>query len=88
MVAGALGDVITQLRGSLDHRSLFSSGYNRKLSQRIEILDKVKDDFLEYSRALLQAEKEVIDEEIRAGAASRSSLFPPPGAPGGRSGGR
>lgn len=88
IVAGALGDVITQLRNSLDHRSLFSAQYNRKLSNKIELLDRVRDDFMEYSRALLQFEKEVVDEEIRAGAPGRAPLFQAAGAPGSRSGRR
>lgn len=87
MVAEALGDVISHLRSSLDHRSLFSSGFNRKLVKRIECLDKVRDDFMEYSRALLQVEKEVVNEEIRSGAAGGAAVFPARGAARSRSGG-
>lgn len=87
MVAEALGDVISHLRDSLDHRSLFSSGFNRKLVKRLEVLDRVRDDFMEYSRALLQVEKEVVDEEIRSGAASSAAVFQARGAAGSRSGG-
>lgn len=75
IVAEALGDVISRLRSSLDHRSLFSSNYNKKIVKRIEILDQTRDDFMEYSRALLQIEKEVIDEENRTRAAGRPPVF-------------
>lgn len=80
--------MIDKLRTSLDHRSLFSAAYNRKLVKRIEVLNKCRDDFMEYSRALLQAEKEVVDAELRAGAPSGSPLFSPCGASGGRPGGQ
>lgn len=59
-VAEALSAQIEQLRSALDHRSLFSAAYNRKLVRRIEVLDTVREEFLVLSRELLVAESEVV----------------------------
>lgn len=58
-VAEALSAQIEHHRGSLDHRSLFSAGFNRKLVRKIEVLDDVRNSFLMLSRELLTAEGEV-----------------------------
>lgn len=60
MVAEALSAQIEHHRSSLDHRSLFSAGFNRKLVRRIEILDAVREEFLVLSHELLAAEREVL----------------------------
>lgn len=59
-VAEALSAQIDHYRSSLDHRTLFSAGFNRKLVRRIEILDSVREEFLMLSHELLAAEREVI----------------------------
>lgn len=59
-VAEALSAQIEHYRSSLDHRTLFSAGFNRKLVRRIEILDSVREEFLSLSHELLAAEKEVL----------------------------
>lgn len=59
-VAEALSAQIEYYRSSLDHRTLFSAGFNRKLVRRIEILDAVREEFLSLSHELLVAEKEAI----------------------------
>ena len=60
-VAEALSAQIEHSRSSLDHRSLFSAGFNRKLVRRIEILDVVREEFLNLSHELLAAEREVVN---------------------------
>lgn len=60
-VAEALSAQIEHNRGGLAHRSLFSAGFNRKLVRKIEVLDAVREEFLELSRELLASEKEVIE---------------------------
>lgn len=59
-VAEALSSQIDQLRSTLDHRSLFSAAYNRKLVRRIEVLDAVREEFLVLSRELHAAESEAV----------------------------
>lgn len=59
-VAEALSAQIEHYRSALDHRSLFSAGYNRKLVRRIEILDSVREEFLILSHELQAAEREVL----------------------------
>lgn len=59
-VAEALSAQIDHYRSSLDHRTLFSAGFNRKLVRRIEILDSVREEFLILSHELLEAEREVL----------------------------
>lgn len=59
-VAEALSAQIEHYRSSLDHRTLFSAGFNRKLVRRIEILDAVREEFLILSHELLTAEREVV----------------------------
>ena len=58
-VAEALSAQIEHHRCSLDHRSLFSAGFNRKLARKVEILDDVRLSFLMLSRELLTAPEEV-----------------------------
>lgn len=59
-MAEALSAQIEHYRSALDHRSLFSAGYNRKLVRRIEILDSVREEFLVLSHELQAAEREVL----------------------------
>lgn len=59
-VAEALSAQIAHHRGGLDHRSLFSAGFNRKLVRKIEVLDAVREEFLVLSRELLASEQEVL----------------------------
>lgn len=59
-VAEALSAQIEHYRSSLDHRTLFSAGFNRKLVRRIEVLDSVREEFLVLSHELLTAEREVM----------------------------
>ena len=59
-VAEALSSQIEQLRCTLDHRSLFSAAFNRKYARKIEVLDHVREGFLELSRDLHAAESEVV----------------------------
>ena len=60
IVSEALSAQIERLRDALDHRSLFSAAYNRKLVRRIEVLDTVRAEFLVLSRELLTAESEIV----------------------------
>lgn len=46
-VAEALSAQIEGLRSSLDHRSLFSAAFNRKLVRKIEVLDHVRAEYLD-----------------------------------------
>lgn len=57
-VADALSVQLQQLRQSLDHRSIFSMGYNRKLAKKIELLDQIREDYLLLSRDLHQQRQE------------------------------
>lgn len=59
-IAEALSAQIEQLRSTLDHRSLFSAAFNRKYARKIEVLDRVRECFLELSRDLHAAESEVV----------------------------
>lgn len=51
-VAEALCSQIEALRGSLDHRALFSAAFNRKLVRKIELLDSVRQQYLELASDL------------------------------------
>lgn len=57
-VVDALSSQVSQLRTSLDHRSIFSMGYNRKLARKIELLDQIREEFLILSRDLYQERQE------------------------------
>lgn len=57
-VAEALSAQIEHLRDTLEHRSLFSSAFNRKYARKIELLDKVRECCLEVARDLHAAEEE------------------------------
>lgn len=57
-VADALSSQLTQLRSSLDHRSLFSMGFNRKLAKKIELLDQIREEYVLLSRDLHQQRQE------------------------------
>lgn len=46
-VAEALSAQIEAQRSSLDHRSLFSAQFNRKLVRKIELLDRVRAEYLD-----------------------------------------
>lgn len=46
-VAEALSAQIDHLRETLDHRSLFSASFNRKLVRKIEVLDCVRAMYLD-----------------------------------------
>lgn len=73
-MAEALTGRIDQLRQSLDHRSLFSSAFNRTLVRKIEVLDSVREEFLVLSRELLKEEQEVIKNAQVTRSASRNPL--------------
>lgn len=46
-VAEALSTQIEAQRNTLDHRSLFSAAFNRKLVRKIELLDRVRAEYLD-----------------------------------------
>ena len=46
-VAEALSTQIEAQRSCLDHRSLFSAAFNRKLVRKIEVLDAVRAEYLD-----------------------------------------
>lgn len=52
IVAEALSAQIEAHRNTLDHRSLFSAAFNRKLVKKIELLDLIRQCFLEYAGEL------------------------------------
>lgn len=52
IVAEALSAQIEAHRNTLDHRSLFSAAYNRKLVKKIELLDTIRQSFLDYAGEL------------------------------------
>lgn len=53
-VADALAAQVTQLRSTLDHRSIFSMGYNRKLAKKIELIEQIREEYMILSRDLHQ----------------------------------
>lgn len=57
-VVDALATQVQQLRQALDHRSIFSMGYNRKLARKIELLDQIREDYLMLARDLHRAAQE------------------------------
>lgn len=52
VVAEALSAQIEAHRNTLDHRSLFSAAFNRKLVRKIELLDTIRQGYLDYAAAL------------------------------------
>ena len=46
-LAEALSAQIEAQRASLDHRSLFSAAFNRKLVRKIELLDRIRAEYLD-----------------------------------------
>ena len=46
-MAEALSTQIEAQRNTLDHRSLFSAAFNRKLVRKIEVLDAVRAEYLD-----------------------------------------
>lgn len=52
IVAEALSAQIESHRNTLDHRSLFSAAYNRKLVKKIELLDLIRQGYLDYAGEL------------------------------------
>lgn len=63
-VAEALSTQIEGLRSSLDHRSLFSAAFNRKLVRKIELLDNVRAEYLDMAA---QSRRAAQDEEAKYG---------------------
>lgn len=57
-VAEALSAQIQELRHSLDHRSLFSAAFNRKLVRKIEVLDTVRAEYLDMAADARRASQE------------------------------
>lgn len=56
-VAEALSAQIEAHRSALDHRVLFSAGFNRKLAKKIEVLDLIRREYLDMSAAVRMASK-------------------------------
>lgn len=52
IVAEALSAQIESHRNALDHRSLFSAAFNRKLVKKIELLDLIRQGYLDYAGEL------------------------------------
>lgn len=52
IVAEALSAQIESHRNTLDHRSLFSAAFNRKLVKKIELLDLIRQGYLDYAGEL------------------------------------
>lgn len=52
IVAEALSAQIESHRNTLDHRSLFSAAFNRKLVRKIELLDLIRQGYLDYAGEL------------------------------------
>lgn len=59
-LAEALSAQIDHQREMLDHRTLFSSAFNRKLSRKIEVLVQVRERCLEVASVLHDAEMEEV----------------------------
>lgn len=56
--AEELSTRIEGLKATLDHRTIFSPGYNRNLAKRIELMEKLREAFMKQSRDFYQAAKE------------------------------
>lgn len=63
-VAEALSTQIEAQRACLDHRSLFSAHFNRKLVRKIEVLDRVRGEYLDLAA---QARREAQEEAAKYG---------------------
>lgn len=59
-VAEALSTQIEAQRGCLDHRSLFSAAFNRKLVRKIEVLDRVRGEYLDLAAQSRRQEQEEV----------------------------
>lgn len=57
-VAEALSAQIESHRSSLDHRSLFSAAFNRKLVRKIETLDVIRGEYLDMAAEARRASQE------------------------------
>lgn len=65
-VAEALSAQIEAQRGCLDHRSLFSAAFNRKLVRKIEVLDRVRGEYLDIAA---ESRRSVREEDSKYGKA-------------------
>lgn len=63
-MAEALSAQIEAHRSSLDHRSLFSAAFNRKLVRKIELLDAVRAEYLDMAA---QARRDAQQEAAKYG---------------------
>ena len=63
-IAEALSAQIESQRGCLDHRSLFSAAFNRKLVRKIEVLDHVRAEYLDMAAT---SRREAQDEDKKYG---------------------
>lgn len=72
IVAEALSAQIEAHRSALDHRSLFSAAFNRKIVKKIEILDVVRQGYLDYASQIRQqdAAQEAQDRALIHGKAT------------------
>ena len=72
IVAEALSAQIEVHRNTLDHRSLFSAAFNRKLVKKIELLDHIRMGFLDYAGAIRvnAATQEAHDKALISGKAT------------------
>ena len=57
-VAEALSTQIEAQRGYLDHRSLFSAHFNRKIVRKIEVLDRVRGEYLDLAAQIRRKAQE------------------------------
>ena len=66
IIAEALSAQIEAHRNTLDHRTLFSAAFNRKLSRKVELLDSVRLSFLDHAAELRvkSASPEALDSSL------------------------
>lgn len=57
-VAEELSTRIESLKATLDHRSIFSPGYNRNLAKRIELMERIREAYMKQSRDFYLAARE------------------------------
>lgn len=55
--AQELSTRIESLKATLEHRSIFSPGYNRNLAKRIELMERLQEAFMTQSRDFYLATK-------------------------------
>lgn len=71
IVAEALSAQIEVYRNTLDHRSLFSAAFNRKLVKKIELLYLIRQGYLDYAGELrIKATQEAGDKALLHGKAT------------------